>query len=137
MRFSHYQSTANPTPNTRDKSYSSRRQAILRCRRTVWTKKSYFYTHLDILSLRKQPSLLALCIWDASPLKTSARPQRQKFHTDDPQSVRNLVNSYSYCYSIAIVYEPATDKRQTVTTVKCKRDKSTTKKNSEEAFEFC
>ena len=39
--------------------------------------------------------------------------------------------------AIAIVYEPATDKRQTVTTVKCKRDESPTKTNLEDAFEFC
>ena len=94
MGFSHYQSTANPTPNTRDESYSSKRQAILRCRRTVWTKKLYFYAHLDILSLRKQ------------------RPQRQKFHTDDAKSVRNLVRSYCYCCSIAIAYERQTKDRR-------------------------
>ena len=65
---------------------------------------------------------------EVSPWGTSA-PQRQKFHTDDVKSVRNLVRSsdwstwelyyFSYCLR-------TTDMRQTVTKVECKRDESTT-----------
>ena len=51
--------------------------------------------------------------WDISPEGTSA-PQRQKFHTDDVKSIRNLPRSSIYCFSYCL---RKTDKRQTVTWV--------------------
>ena len=68
---------------------------------------------------------------DVSRGGTSAT-QRQKFHTDDVQSVQNPVRSadwsterlhcFSYCLQM-------TDKRQTATKVKFKRDESLTKQS--------
>ena len=68
---------------------------------------------------------------DVSRGGTSAT-QRQKFHTDDAKSVRNLVRSadwsteqllcFSYCSRM-------TDKRQKATKVKCKREESLTKQS--------
>ena len=68
---------------------------------------------------------------DVSPGGRSA-PQRQKFHTDDVKSVRNLVRSSDwstwelYCFSYCL---RTTDMRQTVKEVKCNRDESTTKQS--------
>ena len=84
-------------------------------------------------SLRKHPFLLALRCWGHFAQRNICESVTvEKFHTDDVKSVQNLVRSAdwsteqlhccSYCLQM-------TDKRQTATKVKCKREESLTKQS--------
>ena len=83
-------------------------------------------------SLRKHPFLLALRRWGHFTRKKTSATQRQKFHTDDVKSIRNLVRSADWstqelhCFSYCLWM---TDKRQKATKVKCKRKESLTKQS--------